>query len=407
MDAVQERRTVVVCGPQLSAIGGGPTHINNVLSSPLSRRFRLVHFEIGSRGAESPAVGERVVTKLWRIMVTPGRFLRAILVERPAVVHVNTSLNHKSFWRDAVLMLLSRMFQRRVVCQIHGGSLIAFCRARAMRAVAKLVFGMADVVIVLSSTERDNFEHLISVAKVRRIQNAIDLSCYQAGERRAHLGSVSSLAYLGRLDREKGLFEALDAFAILKTYPQFAQATFLLAGTGPARDDLERRICELRLVECVRLVGRVSGNAKTAFLKMADVFVFPSYHEGLPYALLESIAAGTPVVASRVGGIPDVVIDGEHGVLIEPRSPMDIVQAILRLSDPKTDLRSMSAECGRWANERFGLDRLADELGSAYDDAPIGPARTKTPAGDQKKFGADTLGRRALRVNRGQHSGRT
>ena len=94
-----------------------------------------------------------------------------------------------------------------------------------------------------------------------------------------------------------------------------------------------------------RSPGPAFGERKIGLLGAADVLILPSYHEGLPYALLEGMAAGLVPVATRVGAIPDVVVEGVHGVLIPARDPQAIARAIVALAADRTRLARMSAAC--------------------------------------------------------------
>jgi glycosyltransferase involved in cell wall biosynthesis len=103
-------------------------------------------------------------------------------------------------------------------------------------------------------------------------------------------------------------------------------------------------------------------------LERADVFVLPSYAEGLPYALLESMAAGVPVIATRVGGIPELVAHGSNGLLVEPQAPQAIAVAIRTLACDREALAKMSAASRVTIAARYSIGRLAAEFGRVYAD---------------------------------------
>lgn len=376
------RPNVLLCGPPLSALGGGPTHMKNMLASPLMQSFKLVHFEAGSRGAESPAKDESALDKLWRALTSPVALAIQILRMRPIVVHINSAVSHRAFWRDLVYLLISKSLRRPVVLQLHGGSisLQAFCATRFMRRLARLVYSMPDVLVLLATSEKRDFGQLGAGERAVVIANGIDVVEYR-GRERVHTGQVKRLAYLGRLFRPKGVFEAIEAVDVLRRKSSFRDIELLLAGSGPAHDEIEKFIQDRNLGGHVRLVGPLHGNGKIEFLREADIFVFPSYHqEGLPYAILESLAAGTPVIASGVAGIPDVVTDRVHGILIEPRDPGQIVAAVEELAQSPDHVRSMSRNCAEWAWQTLSLERLAHQFAEIY--------RALDDAGNRKRGGS-------------------
>jgi glycosyltransferase involved in cell wall biosynthesis len=131
----------------------------------------------------------------------------------------------------------------------------------------------------------------------------------------------------GRLSPEKGLGTLFHAAqGIVASIPQ---VLFVLAGEGPDRAELENLARKLSIHEHVTFLGRLPN--MTDFYASIDALVMPSLQEGLPMALLEAMAAGKPVVASRVGSVPIVVVPGETGLLVEPGNVAELQAAILQL----------------------------------------------------------------------------
>lgn len=339
----------------------------NMMASPLKDRYTLIIFESGSRGAESPARDEGLISKLIRIITSPVALATQILHSWPAVVHINSALDLKAFWRDVMYLLVSKLLRRKVVFQLHGGSLSTLCAGRWMRRLVRAAFSVPDALVILTTAEKRDFAELGITDRLTIISNGVDVSQYRGPTERVHSGRVRHLAYMGRLVREKGIFEALDATAILRTERRFSDIELRIAGSGPAREKIEKYIDDHGLGDCVKLVGSIFGRDKVDFLREADVFVFPSYQEGLPYAILESMAAGTPIIASRVGGIPDIVIDRIHGILIDPKDPGEIVRAMHALARSEDALRAMSRNCVELASKKLGLERLAAQFEELYE----------------------------------------
>ncbi len=122
--------------------------------------------------------------------------------------------------------------------------------------------------------------------------------------------------------------EAMEAVRLLRAEPAFRDAKLLIAGSGSERANIEKWIAEHgHGQDGIHLVGPLHGAVKTKFLGDADAILFPaSYREALPYSILESLAAGTPVITTPVGGIVDVVKDRQHGRLVAVRDPQQIVR---------------------------------------------------------------------------------
>ncbi|MCL4401857.1 MAG: glycosyltransferase [Acidobacteria bacterium] len=134
---------------------------------------------------------------------------------------------------------------------------------------------------------------------------------------------------VGRLSREKGHLDLLDAVALLRRRHPALSFRLVLAGEGPERDSIERRLAALGLSGAVLLAGHQAD--VRPYYAMADLFVLPSHSEGSPNALLEAMAAGIPVVATSVGGVPEIARHGETALLVERGSAGQMAGAIERL----------------------------------------------------------------------------
>jgi len=363
----QAKVTILLCGPPLSALGGGPTHMRNLLASPLQGSYRLVHFESGSRGTESPARDEGAAAKLFRLVTSPFVLAYRIVRLRPAVVHLNSVLDNKAFWRDLSYLFVSKLLFRRVVVQLHGGSLHDLYRGPLLRFLVRVFLSLPDAVVLLATSEQRDLDKAGLGRRAVVIPNAVDLSEYRRADGREHSGRVRRMVFMARLVHTKGVFEAMEAVRLLHAESDFADIELLIAGSGPETGAIEKWIERHGMQRSVRLVGPLYGNDKVDFLREADVFVFPTYHrEGLPYSIIESIAAGTPVIATRVAGIPDVIVDRTHGILIDAKDPDQIVAAVKELARSSDDLRTMCRNC-RSRAIKFGLDRLAGQFGELYE----------------------------------------
>ncbi len=136
------------------------------------------------------------------------------------------------------------------------------------------------------------------------------------------------VGYIGRLSVEKGVMNfVLSIPKILKEMPD---EKFLIGGDGPLREKIERYIIENSLSSRVILTGWISHDRLPEYLNQLKLIIIPSYTEGLPNIMLEAMACGTPVLASKVGAIPDIIIDGKTGFLMENNSPICITRNVVR-----------------------------------------------------------------------------
>ncbi len=155
----------------------------------------------------------------------------------------------------------------------------------------------------------------------------------------------NGLLIIGRMRVRKGIEVALAALASL---PAERRPKLWLAGDGEHRDGLESAVSRLGLEESVRFLGRCSAGQVMTLLKRARALVVPSTYEGMPLVILEAMSQGTPVVATTVSGIPEVVVDGETGWLVPSEAPEDLAAALMETEDAQECERRGRAGYVRW-----------------------------------------------------------
>ena len=347
-------RTALLLGPSLKAISGVTTHVDTLLRSPLRSEFALAHFQVGSEGR-----AESAPARLARLVVSPFSLAAAILRSHVAIVHLNTSLNAKAYWRDLAYLVVARLCGARVVLQKHGGTLRDFCRNRVASAFVRATLKLADAIVVLSRAEMSEYR---GIGNVVHLPNGIDCAPYRRYNRSLPASGPLRLAYIGRLAPRKGLAEILEGLSLLNP----GMASLVIAGNGPDEARLRLRAKELGVAASVHFAGPAYGEDKAKLLSQADVLLLPSHSEGLPYALLEAMAAGVVPVVTPVGAIPEVVEDGVHGKLVPVGNAQAIAAAVEQLAADRASLARMSAACRGRIAAGYSIDRLAGEFASLY-----------------------------------------
>jgi glycosyltransferase involved in cell wall biosynthesis len=345
------------------AVSGVSSHLNQLLGSALAREFQLVHFQVGSEGRS-----ESVIQKLKRFLVSPWQLWRLLSRHRPCIVHINTSMVPKAYWRDTAYLVVSKLAGCKVVYQVHGGEFPReFCKGNLIRiSLLKGVLRAADVVVLLSQSARAAYVAFDPRVCVRVAPNAIEVGEEVPAKVRDPAVPLR-LVYLGRLVANKGLFDTVEALALLRNMGIEANMTF--AGTGPDESRLMKRVDELGLADRVVFKGTVRGPAKNALWREADVLVFPTYHlEGLPYTLLEGMAARAVPVICPVGGIPEAMEHGKQGLFVPPKDPTQLAGAIQRLHDNRAELDEMACAGRERVLDRYTVRRLAGDFADIYSN---------------------------------------
>jgi glycosyltransferase involved in cell wall biosynthesis len=156
----------------------------------------------------------------------------------------------------------------------------------------------------------------------------------------------------------KGLFTLLDAFRLLIDAGNTPKLR--LVGDGPLRPKLERRAIELGISDAVTFVGWVPRTSLTSYYRDCDVFVLPSLNEAFGKVLVEAALCSAPVVATRLGGIPEVVLDRKTGLLVPPNDAPGLAAAIARLFDDPGLARAMGEKGRQLARGRFDFEKMLD-----------------------------------------------
>lgn len=173
------------------------------------------------------------------------------------------------------------------------------------------------------------------------------------------------IIFVGSLVKSKGIFELLTAF--IKLNYKYTNLYLILIGNVPDRTVLDKIISSNYINNKICLLGEIPQNEIPYWLSASDIFVFPTYNEGLPNAIMEAMACGLPVVATEIGGIPEVVKDGENGILIDKKNVKSIVHSLEKLIENKSMCRKMGEHGRITIEEKFSWNNSAKKLIEIYN----------------------------------------
>ncbi|VAV84936.1 hypothetical protein MNBD_DELTA01-864 [hydrothermal vent metagenome] len=230
-------------------------------------------------------------------------------------------------------------------------------------AIDRLFARFTDCIIAVSKANAAYLSEVKGIArgKIRVVQNGIDTRAFDVRGRpassiKAALGipdGAPLVTVIARLEPQKGHIYLLEAVPeIIKKYPD---VVFLLAGDGILASELKAQASRLKIDNNVIFAGFRSDARR--LLSSSDIFLLPSLWEGLPLVVIEASAAGIPVIATAVDGTPEVVRDGETGILIEPRNPVVITESVLRLLDNPQQARRMGQRGASYVRAHFDISK--------------------------------------------------
>lgn len=230
----------------------------------------------------------------------------------------------------------------------------------------KFFLNRFDKVIAVSEILRqETLNHNVAPRKVLTINNGINIERFKNQKKtdsiRKEFGidkSYKVIGTVGRLSEEKGFIQLLNVAQ--KVFNKYPKTVFLIIGDGPLRKELQREYYSPSII----FTG--IRNDVPDLYRCMDIFVLPSLAEGLPMALLEAMASKLPVVATRVGAVPTVIVDKETGLLIEPGNEESIKVSLLHLLENSTLAKSMGQNGYNYVKQHFSSENMARDYLNIY-----------------------------------------
>ncbi len=384
-------RELTRLGHQVTALlphaAGAATH--EILDGVAMRRFRYFLPSALQRLCYNGGILPNLRRSGWARANLPFFLAAQGMAVARTVRHTAPDLVHCHWLISSGLMgaLFGGVHKRPIVVSAHGSDV--YLDNLLFQTVNRFVLARCHTCTVNSNGTRSRITRIHPGMRSEVVPMGVHPECYgkhlASAEIRERLGGGEpQLLFIGRFSEHKGIPHLVAAMPeILSHLPR---ARLVLVGFGPEEPAIRSVVAASALNEYVRFAGRISHAEVPSFLASADLVVLPSVQvEGLGVVLLEALASGTPVVGSRVGGIPDIIRDGETGLLARPGDPEDLARQCLKLLGDEA-LRRHTVEVGRrivetqfsWASIAERFDRLfracvADPTGG--ESHGRGPAR--------------------------------
>ncbi len=358
VDNKRKHPKILITAPSLDEkenISGISTLVRQIIEKS---NFNLLHLAVGRKDSEK-------VNFVWLLkqIFLPFRLLQQVLSNETDIIHINTAFATLSIIRDFVLVLVAKFAGYAVLLHIHGGRFLSEeFESGLLKYVAGEMLHIADKVLVLSDFEKQKLLSYWKNLNVEVLANAVDVDeIFETGQK----NSSKIIIFFGRIDESKGLTEIAESCRILKE--EGFDFQFKCYGTGIRKEFFVKKMKEV-LGEKFSYEGIVSGDAKRKALGEADIFLLPSYFEGLPVSMLEAMAAKCLVVGSNVGSIKNVIENGKNGFLVEPRNIEQIAQKLKLLLSENEDLKDVKNNARKTVVERFLMRDYVVKLEKIYGE---------------------------------------
>ena len=345
----KDKFKVLMIGPDRSVHGGISGVVNNYYEAGLDKLIDL-HY-----------IGTMVEGSKWAKLACAAKAYFRFLALLPGydIVHINMA-SDSSYYRKSVFVRTAGIFHKKIVIHQHGGNFPEFygkeLGAGGRRRVKK-VLSMGDAFLVLGTAWKDFFGLIIGAERITVLPDAIRIPA--AGEKQY---GVHKILFLGRLCKAKGIGELLAVMPKLRE--KYPDVHLYLGGIW---EDEELKSRAVSLKECVTDLGWVSGPAKQKLLRECDIFVMPSYFEGQSVSILEAMAHACGIVASKTGGIPDMIIEGETGLFAKPQDTQTLEEGLCRLLAEPELCRRLGENARSKAEREFSIEDNMKRLLAVYE----------------------------------------
>lgn len=276
--------------------------------------------------------------------------LRVAHRSRLDVIHLTTS-GHLAVFRDLGVMVISRLLRVPVVYHIRFGRVPLLLKSRGWegRLITKAIQGSA-VVVAIDEKTGSVIKQAIPRANVQVVPNCVDYSTFPQVEKSSNAEKVA--LFVGWVIAAKGVRELVSAWS------RIGPAGWVLRIAGPSDENYIMSLKELFPSCRVEFLGELSHSAAMREMALCDLFVLPSYTEGFPNAVVEAMALGKAVVATKVGAIPEMLEQGECGVLIDPRDEAGLAEAMLGLVQDEALRSKFGQRAAKRALENYSIDSV-------------------------------------------------
>lgn len=336
-------------------VSGISTLVREIVAHGKSDFF---HFVAGRKDSEKKRIGW-----IFRQIVLPAKFFRALKREKPDVVHINTAFVPLSIMRDAAFVFTAKFAKVPVLLHPNGGRfLIEDFDNKFVERIAAKMLKKSDKVLVLSDFEKENLTRRWKNLNIGILPNAISTDKITEIEKSE---TEKTILFFGRIHESKGLHEIIEACEMLQN--EGFNFTFRCFGTGPEKDFFIAEMSRV-LGEKFFYGGIVSGNEKWNELSSADIFLLPSrYGEGLPLAMLEAMAAQCVPVVADVASVRAVINDGENGFMVESYNAIQTAEKLrFLLSSEKNVWQNLQKNARKTVEENFSINDYIEKLEKIY-----------------------------------------
>lgn len=309
-------------------------------------------------------IGKITPLKVWHMIGFTFRLCRTLIAFKPSLVYFTIMPTGKIFYRDALFTMMIKLFCRRIIFHLHRKGVKEMAdRSRHKRWLLRKTFSGVTTICLSEKLTAD----IRTIYKPTPfiLPNGIDIVSEDIYKRD---NEIPHILYLSNLVIGKGIKVFLQSLADLHKQGCRFHARVIGAPVDYSIEEAKQFCADAGIAHIVDIVGPRFGDDKFVELKNADIFVLPSYNECVPLSILEAMQFGLPVVATYVGGIPDIIKDGVQGMLIQPGNTKELTSRLKQLLSDKALRTKMGHNAREAFLQNYTLENFYDGLTDIFNE---------------------------------------
>ncbi len=346
--------------------GGQLFACSSIMESDLVKKHEIITIDSTQRNIPPPKIPTRIYDSILRFY----SLIKNLSTNKIDILLIFTS-DGLGFIEKGLMVIISKIFSVRTILYPRSGFIKNDVKNSFFRFFLKLVLRNTDLLMVQGNSWKLFFEKFSKkTTKILVQQNWIDNSKFSFPNRDFNINKLNIL-FMGWVDINKGIFDLVQVFSELILKDNLDNIKLTIAGNGKDFYAIKNKIQDIGIEKHVDMVGWVDNSSKIKLLKNSDIYVHPSYFEGFPNSLLESLSMGIPSVCTDVGSIPDIIKSGYNGFIFEPGDRNSLKKYLIKLINDKGLRKIFSSNSIKYVKMNNSIDSSVKNLDNIFNKIVI------------------------------------
>jgi glycosyltransferase involved in cell wall biosynthesis len=337
---------------------GGMETIMEQMTHLKVEHYTIIPFNV----AKNKLIKSNIIFNSINFMYRCIKLFITILIKKPSLIHIHTTVE-RDFWQKAIFFKIAQVLKIKTILHLHGGAFPKFYQTSNNKKTIINILQSANGLIVLTNRWKEFYQQIKANKNIHVINNAIDLKSLKKYYKYKQKSKQLKLLFVGRISKPKGIYELLEAIKMLKK----ENIHLNIMGAFNNNEMEIKKLCQKYSIEDkVTFLGVIQGNDRFKHFANSDIFILPSHWEGLPFSILEAMAFGMPIIATKVGAIPEL-IKKDNGILIPIKNSSEIHKKILFFIKRPKIIKTISKR-NKQTMKQYDILNFQNRLIKVYDD---------------------------------------